>query len=88
MAGMLGSDPQDMAELISKLATAIDQIQSAMGTLDGKVNSVNWKGPDAERFKGTQWPQSKQQLNRVINDLNDVKTLVNRQKSEQERASA
>lgn len=88
MAGMLGSDPQDMGELISKLGTAIDQIQQAMGTLDSKAQSVRWEGPDANRFKSSQWPQSKQQLNRVIHDLNDVKTLVTRQKAEQERASS
>ncbi|MFC8303501.1 hypothetical protein ACFUCV_07415 [Specibacter sp. NPDC057265] len=85
---MLGSDPQDMAELISKIATAIDQIQSAMGTLDSKAQSVRWEGPDAKRFKGSQWPQSKQQLNRVVADLNDVKVLVTRQKTQQENASA
>ena len=85
---MLGSDPQDMAELISKIATAIDQIQSAMGTLDSKAQSVRWEGPDAQRFKGSQWPQSKQQLNRVVADLNDVKVLVTRQKAQQETASA
>ncbi len=85
---MLGSDPQDMAELISKIATAIDQIQSAMGTLDSKAQSVRWEGPDAQRFKGSQWPQSKQQLNRVVADLNEVKVLVTRQKAQQESASA
>lgn len=85
---MLGSDPQDMAELISKLAQAVDQIQSAMSTLDAKAQSVRWEGPDAKRFKGSQWPQSKQQLNRVVADLNDVKVLVTRQKTQQENASA
>ena len=84
---MLGSDPQDMAELVSKLASAIDQITSAMSTLDGKAQSVRWEGPDANRFKGTTWPTSKKQLNNVINDLTQVKQLVNKQKQEQITAS-
>lgn len=83
MAGIIGNDPQDMADLVSKLGTAIDQITQAMSTLDSKAQSVQWEGPDAARFKGTQWPQSKQQLARVVADLGDVKTLVNKQKQQQ-----
>lgn len=87
MAGMIGNDPQDMGELVSKLSTAVDQITQAMTSLDGKAQSVRWEGPDATRFKGTQWPSSKQQLARVIADLNDVKALVARQKQQQIDAS-
>ncbi|MFQ4149704.1 hypothetical protein AAGW05_13580 [Arthrobacter sp. LAPM80] len=88
MAGMIGNDPQDMADLVSKLASAIDQISHAMSSIDGKANSVQWAGPDATRFKGSQWPASKQQLNRVISDLNDVKTLVSKQRQQQLDTSA
>ncbi|MET4002702.1 MULTISPECIES: hypothetical protein [Arthrobacter] len=84
---MIGNDPQDMAELVSKLASAIDQITTAMSTLDGKAQSVRWEGADATRFKGTTWPTSKKQLNNVINDLTQVKTLVNKQKLQQIEAS-
>ncbi|MGP9500780.1 hypothetical protein ACT3TS_15995 [Specibacter sp. AOP5-B1-6] len=87
MAGMLGNDPQDMADLVSKLGTAIDQITQVMTTLDGKAQSVRWEGPDATRFKGTQWPTSKKSLARVISDLGDVKVIVNKQKQQQEAAS-
>lgn len=87
MAGMIGNDPQDMAELVSKLSTAVDQITQAMTTLDGKAQSVRWEGPDATRFKGTQWPASKKQLARVIAELNDVKAIVAKQKQQQLDAS-
>ncbi|POH59362.1 hypothetical protein [Arthrobacter glacialis] len=87
MAGMIGNDPQDMAELVSKLSTAVDQITQAMSTLDGKAQSVRWEGPDATRFKGTQWPASKKQLARVIAELNDVKSIVAKQKQQQLDAS-
>ncbi|WP_218711741.1 hypothetical protein [Arthrobacter sp. BF1] len=85
---MIGNDPQDMAELVSKLANAIDQITSAMSTLDGKAQSVRWEGPDASRFKGTTWPTSKKQLNNVIQDLTHVKSVVNKQKQQQIDASS
>ena len=76
-----------MADLASKLGNAIDQITQVMGTLDGKAQSVRWEGPDATRFKGTQWPTSKKSLSRVIADLGDVKTIVNKQKQQQMDAS-
>ncbi|WP_207343673.1 hypothetical protein [Arthrobacter sp. E3] len=87
MAGMLGSDPQDMADLASKLGNAIDQITQVMSTLDSKASSVLWEGPDAKRFKGTEWPMSKKALARVIADLGNVKTVVNKQMNEQITAS-
>lgn len=85
---MLGSDPQDMAQLVAKLATAIDQINQAMSTLDSKAQSVRWEGPDANRFKSSQWPASKQQLSRVVTELTEVKQLVNKQKQQQIDASS
>ncbi|MHA7175025.1 hypothetical protein ACX80D_00035 [Arthrobacter sp. Sr24] len=69
---MLGSDPQDMAELVSKLASAIEQITSAMSTLDSKAQSVRWEGPDANRFKGTTWPRSKKQEQISASRLNSA----------------
>ncbi len=88
MAGnMIGSDLGDMQDLIGKLAQAIDQIQGAMGSVDGKVNSVVWRGPDADRFRSSEWPNTKSQLTRVISDLTTVKETVQRQRSEQESTS-
>lgn len=88
MAGnMIGNNTEDMQDLMNKLSTAIDQIQSAMGTVDGKVQSVLWNGPDADRFRGSEWPNSKTQLNKVISDLTTVRTTVQRQKDEQVSAS-
>lgn len=88
MAGnMVGSDLQDMQALIGKLDQAIGQIQDAMNSVDGKVNSVVWRGPDADRFRSSEWPNTKSQLTKVINDLTTVKTTVTRQRSEQENTS-
>lgn len=46
---MIGNDPQDMAELASKIGQAVDQIQQALSTLDGKAQSVRWEGPSTLR---------------------------------------
>ncbi|MGA7203085.1 MAG: hypothetical protein WBX27_00480 [Specibacter sp.] len=87
MAGMIGSDPQDMADLVNKLAHAVDQIQQITSTLDNKAHSVRWEGPDANRFKSSDWPAYKSSLTKVAQSLGEVKTLVNKQKQEQISAS-
>lgn len=85
--GFLGNDPQDMQVLIGNLNTAIDQIQSAMALVDGKVNSVQWNGTDADNFRNSEWPNSKNQLTKVIQDMGVARDTVQRQKAEQEQAS-
>lgn len=87
MAGMIGSDPADMADLVNKLAHAVDQIHQITSTLDGKAHSVRWEGPDANRFKTSDWPSYKSSLSKVAQSLEEVKGLVNRQKQEQITAS-
>lgn len=88
MAGnMYGSDLNDMQDLIGKLDQAITQIQDAMNSVNGKVGSVAWAGPDADRFKSSEWPTTRTQLTKVINDLTTVKTTVTRQRTEQENTS-
>ncbi|MDQ0278337.1 uncharacterized protein YukE [Arthrobacter silviterrae] len=88
MAGMLGSDPNDMADLVNKIGHAVDQIHTVTSTLDSKAQSVRWEGPDANRFKSSEWPSYKASLQRVAQDLEQVKNLVNKQKEQQINASA
>ncbi|WP_104086879.1 WXG100 family type VII secretion target [Arthrobacter sp. GMC3] len=88
MAGMIGNDPQDMGELATKLNQAVEQIHQLTAMLDSKAQSVRWEGPDATRFKSTQWPQHKTALTRVSQELESVKNLVNKQKQEQLNASS
>ncbi len=88
MAGLIGNNPEDMADLASKIGHAVDQIQQITSTLDGKANSVQWQGPDADRFKHSEWPTYKSQLARVSQSLQDVQQNVNKQKQEQINTSA
>lgn len=88
MAGnFFGSDLNDMQQLIGKLDQAIGQIQDAMNSVDSKVGQVAWAGPDADRFKSSEWPNTRTQLTKVINDLTTVKGTVTRQRAEQENTS-
>lgn len=88
MAGMIGNNPEDMGDLANKLAHAVEQINQITSTLSSKASSVQWEGPDAKRFKGTEWPQYKSALTKVASELGQVKTNVLKQKAQQEQASA
>ena len=88
MAGLMGNNPEDMADLASKIGHAVDRIRQITSTLDGKANSVQWQGPDADRFKHSEWPTYKSQLARVSQSLQDVQQNVNKQKQEQINTSA
>lgn len=88
MAGMIGNNPQDMAELANKIAQAVQQINQLISSLTAKASSVQWEGPDAKKFKGTDWPHQKTQLTKIANDLETTKTVILKQKAEQEATSA
>lgn len=88
MAGMIGNNPEDMADLAKKIAHAVEQLNQITSTLTSKANSVQWEGPDAKRFKGSEWPQYKSQLSKVAQELTQVKQVVLKQKAQQEQASA
>ncbi|ALE93900.1 hypothetical protein AOC05_03190 [Arthrobacter alpinus] len=70
------------------MSQAVDQIHQITSMLDGKAQSVRWEGPDANRFKSSEWPQYKSALTRVAQDLEAVKGIVNKQKQQQINASA
>nr|WP_256127706.1 WXG100 family type VII secretion target [Arthrobacter sp. SDTb3-6] len=85
---MIGNNPEDMADLAGKLGHAVDQIQQLTSSLDGKANSVQWQGPDADRFKHTDWPTYKTQLTKVAHSLQEVQQNVNKQRQQQIQTSA
>lgn len=83
MAGLVENNPDDMAELADKLGHAVEQINHITSSLSAKAEHVKWEGPDARRFKLTDWPQSKDALTRVTQDLEAVKVVVNKQRRQQ-----
>lgn len=90
--GMLGLDPQRLrSEFIPKLDTAVSDVRNLMLSVDGAVNSMigqglAWNGDDAEKFR-EQWNLEKSKLQNVIDTLNDAKSKVNSNITEQETGS-
>lgn len=84
----LGNNPQDMQDLVTKIKHAVDSINQAISQLDGKVSSVQWNGPDATKFKTSDWPSHKGNLSKIVTDLEQVAQVVTKQKEQQEQTSA
>ena len=47
----LGNDPEQLDQLSKKFEQEAQQIQQATQQISSQVNSVWWKGPDADRFR-------------------------------------
>ncbi|GIG55816.1 hypothetical protein Lfu02_01880 [Longispora fulva] len=47
----IGMDPESAKALAAKMSKTAETINQAVAQLTSAVDGVNWKGPDAERFK-------------------------------------
>lgn len=48
---MWGADVQQLRQLGSKLQEGASQIETQKSNLTSLLNSTNWKGPDADKFR-------------------------------------
>lgn len=85
---IFGQDVQQVRDLSRQLTTKASDIQGVVSQLTSAVNSVNWQGPDATRFKNDWSNTHVPQLKRVISALQDASQAASRNADEQERASS
>jgi hypothetical protein len=64
-----GMNVEEVKNLGHTLQTQADNIRNLVGQLDGLVNGTTWMGPDADQFKGQWWPEHKQHLLAVSEQL-------------------
>jgi uncharacterized protein YukE len=85
MAGMWGANVEDLRGLGQTLQQKADEIRTTMNTLNTQVQGVSWEGPDAQQFKGSDWPAAQTQLTNVAQVLTDAgqKATQNAQAQEQ-----
>ena len=55
--------------------------------LNGKVQNTSWVGPDATKFKNDWWPQHRQHLQKMVQDLSGFGQSALNNASEQKRVS-
>ena len=84
-----GMNVEDVRRMGAQLQTEAGNIQTLMGTIEGLITNAAWAGPDAEAFKGSEWPTIKAALNNAAEQLNTfgLKAVQNAEAQSQVSAS-
>jgi uncharacterized protein YukE len=69
MAVTHGMNVEEVTALGTTLQTQAGHIRDMVGQLEGAINGTTWMGPDADQFKGQWWPEHKQHLLAVAEQL-------------------
>jgi uncharacterized protein YukE len=69
MAVTHGMNVEEVNALGATLQTQAGHIRDMVGQLEGAINGTTWMGPDADQFKGQWWPEHKQHLLAVAEQL-------------------
>jgi hypothetical protein len=82
-----GMNVAEVKDLGHRLQNVAKDITSMVNLLNGKVQNTSWVGPDATRFKNDWWPQHRQHLQKIVQDLEGFGQSALNNASEQERTS-
>ncbi|MEG9247504.1 hypothetical protein V6S67_05335 [Arthrobacter sp. Soc17.1.1.1] len=82
-----GNNPQEMQELATLLTQKSEEINQMVGQLTTKLASTGWEGPDAGRFR-SDWEGHRAKLTAIASELGTVSQTVQKNKQDQETASA
>ena len=69
MAVTHGMNVDEVNQLGHQLQTQAGNIRDMVGQLEGVISGTTWMGPDADQFKGQWWPEHKQHLLAVAEQL-------------------
>lgn len=84
---LYGQDIDQVRQLGTQLNSKASDIESVISQLTSAVNSVQWMGPDAERFKSDWEGQHVRQLRQVVSALQKASQDASRNATEQQQAS-
>ena len=84
---LYGQDVDQVRQLATQLNAKAGDIESVISQLTSAVNSVQWMGPDAERFKSDWQGQHVPQLRQVVTALQTASQNASRNAAEQQQAS-
>ncbi|PQE00377.1 hypothetical protein CYL16_12205 [Mycobacterium sp. EPG1] len=85
---LYGADIAQLRQLSGQLNAKANDIQSIVSQLTSAITSVEWRGPDAERFKSDWQSQHVAQLKQVINALQNASQQASKNAQDQEVASS
>ncbi len=84
---MIGLDPVAMGRLAQRLVEDADLLQETVTTLTSELDTVDWRGPDADAFRETWAAQHAATLRDIAEDLLVKAERVRRERDDQIRAS-
>lgn len=84
---LFGQDIDQVRQLAGQLNAKAGDIESVISQLTSAVNSVQWMGPDAERFRSDWQGQHVPQLRQVVTALQNASQHATRNANEQQQAS-
>lgn len=84
---MVGADVEQLNQLSAQLNNKANDIQNIISQLSSAINSVEWKGNDANRFRSDWTGQYTSQLKQVVSALQTASQAAKRNAQEQQQAS-
>ncbi|HPZ95974.1 MAG TPA: WXG100 family type VII secretion target, partial [Mycobacterium sp.] len=78
-----GQDIDQVRQLATQLNAKASDIEGVISHLTSAINSVQWMGPDAERFKSDWQGQYVPQLRQVVTALQNASQNASRNAAEQ-----
>ncbi len=84
---MVGADVEQLNQLSAQLNNKANDIQNVVSQLTSAINSVEWKGNDANQFRSDWEGQYVSQLKQVIDALQTASQNAKRNAQEQAQAS-
>jgi len=81
-------NPDEIDGVAGQFGAKAGELDRIKGELDNQVNSTpgNWKGNDAEKFRGD-WPTFRGQLDNITNALREVERALRTQANQQRETS-
>ncbi len=85
--GVYGQDIEQVQKLATQLNSKAEEIQQVMSQLTSAISSVQWMGPDADRFRSDWSSQHTAKLKAVVSALQAASQSAKKNAQEQQQAS-
>ncbi|WP_125773494.1 WXG100 family type VII secretion target [Antribacter gilvus] len=85
--GMWGLNVSQVRELGQRLTQKAEEVDQIVNQVSAQVESVSWKGPDAERFKNEWNSQHKTALKKAAESLREAGRNATKNAQMQEQTS-
>ena len=82
-----GADVEQLRQLGSKLQAGASEIETQKSTLTKVLSGTDWKGPDADKFRGEWDSQHASNLKKVADALREAGDRAQKNAEQQQQAS-